>query len=52
MIRNIAEQDTMIVTVRAEAAALPVQQLDVSLEHRERERIERQQMLSVFGLAV
>jgi hypothetical protein len=47
-----AEQDTVVVVVWAKVAPLLVDHLDVSLEHRERERVERRRVLSILGLAV
>jgi hypothetical protein len=47
-----AEQHAVIVVVRPEFAPLFVELLDVHLQGGQRKRVERQDMLSVLGLAV
>ena len=47
-----AEQHAVIVLVRPEILALTVEHLDMRLQDGQRERVERQDVLSVFGLAV
>jgi hypothetical protein len=47
-----AEQHAVIEVVRPEFAPLLVELLDVHLQGGERERVERQDVLSVLGLAV
>ena len=47
-----AEQHAVIVVVRPEFAPLLVELLDVRLQRGQRERVERQDVLSVLGLAV
>ena len=42
----------MIVVVRPEVPALLVERFDVRLQRGQSERVERQDVLSVFGLAV
>jgi hypothetical protein len=47
-----AEQHAVILVVLAEVAPLLVELLDVRLEDGQGERVERQDVLSVLGLAV
>ncbi len=47
-----AEQHAMIVVVRPEIPALLVERFDVGLQRGQSERVERQHVLSVFGLAI
>lgn len=47
-----AEQHAVIVVVRPEVTPLLVELLDMQLQGGQRERVERQEMLSVLGLAV
>jgi hypothetical protein len=42
----------MIVVVRPEIPALLVERFDVGLQRGQSERVERQHVLSVFGLAI
>ena len=47
-----AEQHAVIVVVQPEVPPLLVEHLDVRLEGGQGERVERQDVLGVFGLAV
>ena len=47
-----AEQDAVIVIVRPEVPAFPVEHLDMRLQNSQRERVGYQHVLSVFRLAV
>jgi hypothetical protein len=47
-----AEQHAVVLVVRPEVLALLVEHLDVCLEYGECERVERQRVLCVLGLAV
>jgi hypothetical protein len=47
-----AEQHSVILVVRAELAPLLIELLDMRLQRGQRERVERQDVLSVFGLAI
>ena len=42
----------MIVVAGPEVAALLVEALDMRFQHRQRERVERENMLGIFGLTV